>query len=527
MEKEDTSFDIHKYIALLLRRKWLWIIPTVIFGIGAIIHVTNLPDVYESKCILIPERSGGLDRVLRAESRVNTSNIRERMLGWQPVMQLIRTLDLDKDIPQYDQGALEKLYNSIVGKVKVNSQRRSNLIAVSYRGKNPENTFRIVDGLVANFVESSLKSSRTEASETVEFIDKDLVRLKRDLDKSDKQLRLFEEKHVNEIPGSEGAKVLKLSAAENALAEVNRTIADLQERITFLDDYLDKEGKTMTGEIVRIPNPKVDALKERIMDLEIDLTTMRAKYYDGYPGIITGESELAELKKILENESEKVVSEEKIVNNPMYDNIKEKGFTEQLELKAFQRLRKEIESSITFLKKSIKTIPELKQKYSELQLEHSMNKDLFAQRLGQKSKAELMKTRSLDATAERFIIMEAPRISYKPIKSVKIKAFGTIVIMGLGLGIGLIFGLEKIDQRFKTMEDVQDYLNLPALGMIPTILTKTEVKRKVKKRIIVYSSTAALIIVTAAVCLIIEPVRTVVSDNASAGWGELVKIIRK
>jgi hypothetical protein len=141
--------------------------------------------------------------------------------------------------------------------------------------------------------------------------------------------------------------------------------------------------------------------------------------------------------------------------------------------------------------------------------------------------AELMKTRSLDATAERFIIMEAPRISYKPIKSVKIKAFGTIVIMGLGLGIGLIFGLEKIDQRFKTMEDVQDYLNLPALGMIPTILTKTEVKRKVKKRIIVYSSTAALIIVTAAVCLIIEPVRTVVSDNASAGWGELVKIIRK
>ena len=173
-------------------------------------------------------------------------------------------------------------------------------------------------------------------------------------------------------------------------------------RLPFLMAIWIMESETVTGEIVRIPNPKVDALRRRIMDLEISLTTMRAKYYDGYPGIITGESELAELKEILESESEKVVSEEKIVNNPMYDRLKEKGFSEQLELKAFQKRRKEIESSITSLKKSIKTIPELKQEYAELQLKHSMNTELFAQRLAQKSTAELVRTRSLDATAEAF-----------------------------------------------------------------------------------------------------------------------------
>ena len=527
MEQENTSFDIHRYIALLLRRKWLWIIPTVLFSIGGIVYALNSPDIYESKCILIAEGSKGLDSVLRAGNRIDTKNIRERMLGWQPVMQLIRTLDLDKDILQNNQDAFEKLYYSIVEKVKVGRRRGSNLIQVSHRGENPETTFRIVDGLVVNFVESSLKSSRTEASETVKFIERDLERLKRNLNRSDRQLRLFEEENVGEIPGTEGQKILKLSIAEKELAEVNREIAGLHERLTLLDDYLDKESKTVTGEIIRIPNPTVDALRSRIMDLEIDLTTMRAKYYDGYPGIMTGRSELAELKKILESESEKVVSEEKIVSNPMYDSIREKGFSDQLELKALQRRRKEIESSITIFKKSIKTIPELQQEYAELQLKHSMNTGLFEQRLVQKSHAELKKTMSLDATAVRFNIMEAPRISYRPIKAVKLKMIGMGVIMGLGLGVGLIFGLEKIDPRFKTVEEVQEYLKIPALGMIPTILTKTDVRKKVRKKIIMAGSLAMFIVTTTAVFFIVEPVNTVVSDTANVGWSKLVDLIKK
>jgi len=123
----------------------------------------------------------------------------------------------------------------------------------------------------------------------------------------------------------------------------------LHEKLTFLEDSLDRENETVTGEIVHVPNPKVDVLARRISDLEINLITMRARYYDGYPGIIMGESELAELKKMLENESETIVSEEKIVNNPMYDSLMGQTFSEQLQLKVLQGRRKEIESSITSL----------------------------------------------------------------------------------------------------------------------------------------------------------------------------------
>ena len=52
-------------------------------------------------------------------------------------------------------------------------------------GEKPELNFRIVDGLVTNFMESSLKDARAEASQTLEFIDEDMRRLKKELDESE------------------------------------------------------------------------------------------------------------------------------------------------------------------------------------------------------------------------------------------------------------------------------------------------------------------------------------------------------
>ncbi len=534
MEQEKTQFDIHKYIKLLLGRKWLWIIPTILFTAGSIVYAIILPDIYESRCILIVEESKVLDNLLSRgqrsrgmDARSLLQAVRERMLGWQSVSKMIKILGMDKDLSENNkEKEMEGLYRGVLKSTTLKT-KGNDLIEVSYRGEYPEINFRMVDGLVSNFIEYSLNEARTEAVETVGFINDDLQRLKKDLDESEQQLREFEEKNFDELPGSENNKLSRLARAEDELVMVKRDITILGEEIGVLDETIGNENETMTGEVTRIPNPKVSDLNTRINELEIGINTLRAKYFDEHPSIVKGLKELDSLRNMLERESESIVSEEKIVSNPMYQGLMEKGFSAQLQLKIKQRRRKEIESTITSINESIKGMPARRQELSELKRGYSVNQQLYEQRLLQKSKADLIKEMSLDAKTNPFNIVEPARISYEPLKAVKIKIIGMGVIMGLGLGVGLILGLEQIDQRFKTMEEVQEYLNLPALGMIPTILTNAVAKRQARSRIIIYSSTAALIIVTTAVCLIIEPVRAVVSDNASAGWGELVKIIRK
>ncbi|MCP4267528.1 MAG: hypothetical protein GY777_18515 [Candidatus Brocadiaceae bacterium] len=492
MEDEKSQIDIQRYIKLLLRRKWMWIIPTILFSAVAITYARILPDIYQSKCVMIVEESKVLDNLLsrRGGRKLDVKNllqaVRERMLGWRSVVLLVGELDLDKDVPEDDEGAMENLYKKIVDDTSI-KVKGSNLIEVAYQGENPDINYRMVDGLVSNFMEFSLKESRTEADETVEFIETDLKRLKRDLEASEQQLQQFEEDHYGELPGSgnslENTLISRRAAAENELLVVGDDITILSERIGFLDTSIEKEDKTVTGEVTRIPNPMVSELKTQINALEIEVNSLRTKYFDEHPSIVKKLKELDSLNEMLKQEDESIVSEEKIINNPMYEGLMEEGFSAQLQLKTLQRRQKVIESTIAEFSKTIMSMPALRQQQNELKRGYVVTQRLYEQRLVEKAKADLMKEMSLDAKTNPFNIVEPARISYEPIKKIKMKIVGMGFIMGLGLGVGLILGLDKIDPRFRNVEEVQDYLNIPALGMIPIIVSNTETKVSFRKMI--------------------------------------------
>ncbi len=534
MEHEDTQVDIQEYLTLLLKRKWLVIILTSVFSIVAIFYAIIKPDVFESKCVLLLEDSSALERLIykRTGSGKNDLSagsviqvVHQKMLSWQSVIENIRFLELDKDLEQNDIVGLQKLYTEILENVNLRTSGE-NLIKVSYRGGNPEINYRMLDGLVSNFIENSLKESRDEVGETLDFINEDLKRLKRNLDESEQFLIRFEEEQMEELPTIEGnkkgGKQFRLSIVMDELDEINRAIDEINDRIAFLEERKMEVGETRTDEITRVPNPKIDDLNERISDLEISISTMRSKYYDEHPRIQEALKTLESFKEMLDGEPKDIVSEEKISSNPMYDGIVQQTLEAQLALKSLKRSRKETEEELATLKESVKGIPVLRQESLRLTRNYEINKNMYENRLAHKAKAELAKEMSLEASVNPFRIVEPARISYEPLKSVKIMIVGMGFVMGLGLGVGLVIGMDKIDNRFKTMEEVQNYLGLPALGMIPTILTHTDIRRKTKQKIIISASMAIVIIVTTATCFFVKPVRSTVN----IGWDKLVDMAK-
>ncbi|GJQ59896.1 MAG: hypothetical protein SCALA701_26970 [Candidatus Scalindua sp.] len=467
-----------------MRKKWFLIIPTLAFCAGSVFFAYNKPDVYESKCVLIVEKSKVLSNVLsernvQLDARQLLQAVRERMLGWLSVTKVIKDVGLDEGLNTNDLGALENVYRKILKKIKLHTKSHD-FIEISYSGTNPEINFGVVNGLVSNFMEQSLKSSRSEARETLEFIGGDLERLKGVLDDSEREFRKFEEEHMNDLPGNENSVLPKFYTAKSELAEVSSEIVSLEEKLKFLEDRKATEKETITGEVIKVPNPKAEELKEQITDLEIEITMLSSKYYDEHPRIVQKKNELTYLEKLMQEEAEEVVTEEKIVNNPRYESMVEKDFNLRLELSSLKSRKKEMERTIEDFRPSVENIPELKQKLFELQMDYEINKKLYEQRLMQKSKAELVQEMSLDAKSNPFNIVEPPRISYEPLKGDKIKIIIMGTILGLGIGIGMIFGLEQIDTTFKSIEEMQEYLNIPAVGMIPSIVISTEMNQKVK-----------------------------------------------
>ena len=484
MEHKNKQIDIQKYLQLFLRRKWFFIIPFILLSTGGVFYASKLPDLFQSKCVLIVEDSKVLTNVLserntKLDARQVLQAVQERIFSFESITQVIKEAELDKELSDNDTTGLEIIYREITKDLKLRT-KGSDFIELSYTGNYPEKNFLIVNGLVTNFMEKSLKSSRSEAEETLEFIESDLKRLKTELNESEREFREFEEQHINDFPGEENSVLPQYYAVKNEKSEVDKQVNALVEKLKFLAESKQNETKTITGEVIEVPNPALLSLNNSINNLEVEITLLHSKYFDEHPRIQQKEKELSHLKELLDKESEKVVKEEKIVKNPRFESLLQKEFDLRLELKSLEGRQKELEIEIAGFTPSIKNIPEFKQKLFDLQMSYEINKTLYEQRLIQKSKAELLKEVSLDSKSNPFKIVEFPRISYDPVKGKKLKIIAMGVIMGAGLGIGLVYGLETIDPRFKTKEDVQEYLKIPILGMIPTIVTKKDMRHQIK-----------------------------------------------
>lgn len=75
---------------------------------------------------------------------------------------------------------------------------------------------------------------------------------------------------------------------------------------------------------------------------------------------------------------------------------------------------------------------------------------------------------SVGIEPESVRIMERAQPSYTPITPRKLQSIFIAALIGLGIGLGLVFGLEYIDDSIRYPEEVTQGLGLPFFGLVPS-----------------------------------------------------------
>ncbi|MFQ5862889.1 MAG: Wzz/FepE/Etk N-terminal domain-containing protein [Candidatus Brocadiales bacterium] len=493
---EEKNLDIHRLSLIFLRRKWFFIIPVAVFTVLGALIAFGLPKVYESRCVLLVEQSKVMEGVFEEEDRLSgarslVKTVREMMLGWVPVTSMLKeTGFISEEEREQSSSEVEELYDDVIDRVEFDT-KSNNLIEVSFQDKQPLMAYRVMDSLLSNFMERFLGRVRSQVDSTLTFIQRDLKRLKEKLDASEEELREFEEQHFSELPGGLN-NLEKLHNLKGALEQVNMEITIQKDKLALIDESLDKEGVTVLGEVIKIPNPKVAEIHRRIDELESSLASMHARYYDTHPAIVLAKKEIASLSEKLEEEEDKVVGAEKTVNNPIRQQMLANKYEEMMKLRALELRKSETETSIAELEESVKAIPSVKKELTNLRRNYDVLQGLYNNRLAQQSKEELRREMAMYVTASPFTIIEPPRIPNEPVKSTRIKVLLISIFLGLAIGTGLIFVTERLDQRFKGVDDAKEFLQVPLMGVVPTIRSAEDLfKERRKKRITIIAIGAA------------------------------------
>lgn len=186
-------------------------------------------------------------------------------------------------------------------------------------------------------------------------------------------------------------------------------------------------------------------LRRQKSELESQLVEYRKRYRDAHPLIQKA------LKDLQDNE-QSIAVEMQFALRQFYSKLESLSIREQ----AAKRVEQEWEEEALEVSRKAQEYRNIQRNIERLQGLY----DLVFNRL---KEIDI----SVGIEPESVRIMERAQPSYTPITPRKLQSIFMAALIGLGIGLGLVFGLEYIDDSIRYPEEVTQGLGLPFFGLVP------------------------------------------------------------
>jgi capsular exopolysaccharide synthesis family protein len=480
---QESEIHLRDYVQAILRRKWILIVSFITLVTIVTISSFKATPIYQATTQVMIDKENpnvvSFEEVMSLDSTdIMFYQTQYKILASRSLaLRVINSLNL-KNSPEFkpdeesrgflgtlvkklrsekesDKAATQRgkdeetsrLIDSYLARLNIKPIRNSSLVNISFEGAHPDIVTTIINKHADEYITRNLEVRFAASQDAVKWLQKQLHGKRGMVEKAENALQLYKERE----------KIVSLEDRQNIivqkLEELNTTLTNARtERMGLETLYnLSKKYSERPGMIESIPevmkNPLIQELKREHAGLSVEIANLSDKYGKNHPAMIRATSKAKELKNKIDDEVNKIIksietdyrvalSKEENLSNALED---QKNVALSLNRKAiaYGTLKRESESERTMY-------------------------DILLKRL-----KETDITGELQTSNIRVIdLAEVPRSPIKPRKKLNI-LLGAIV--GLGLGIGLIFFLEYLDNTIKSPEDVEQYLDVPLLGVLEKV----------------------------------------------------------
>jgi len=443
---------LHRY-KNLIKRRW-WILALTV-GLGLVVQgfrVLTAPPVYVSTSRMM------VDPQIRIPEKTVYSEELSNFYGTQ--IELMRS----GKVQQRARERLKALHPDIPHtpvSIYVSQQPLSSIFNFSATGKDPETTRFYLDAVMDSFVHFK-EEMRSEASQkALSAITQQVLKLERELKVA--QQKLFEFQKTNDVLGLEekgNSAAAFVSQLETELANAQKELQLLE--LMNLDQTLERQTSPVQPDVSAEGEPMEP---EMPTGPELLQQNQESEYLRAKRGIRLLENELERLQKKLTPQHPKIIRiQEDIKEQTELLDFYRSQSVEQLQ-SVKDRLQLEIknmESQVeTWQAKALET-SRLIAEYSRLKADVERVKTLYERLLSTTQNVDV----STSVTTTTISILEpaSPPVSKK---QGVFKALGMGIVFGLLGGCGILFLLDRIDDRVNSFTELRDFFEEEVLGQVP------------------------------------------------------------
>jgi len=366
----------------------------------------------------------------------------------------------DKPLTPQEKKEIEmSLVPVFLSRLKVEPIRNSRLVDVSFESTDPVLAADITNAIARNYIDQTMGWKSETSKEAKEFLEKQIEEQKKNLEESEQALQRYKEQYgivqvtsTTQDRNEQNISMQKLSGLTSALVMAQSARIEAEARYKEVQDLLNKGAKYESIPQVTA-DYQVQRLRENEAKLMSQISELSQKYGEKHPKMVQLKKELETTQKSIADESKRVINS--IKNEYLIAKAKE------------DNARRAVEGQ----KAETQKMSERAIQYSVLLREVEKNRELYENLL--KRLKETTVSSEIGTTNIRIVDhAEVPKTPFKP---KKLMNFLLSIVVGLFMGIGLAFFFEYLDNTVKTPEDIQKYLQVPNLALIPKIDFKKEV----------------------------------------------------
>lgn len=327
--------------------------------------------------------------------------------------------------------------------------RLSRLVEVKFTGPDPAFAQRVANAWADNFIQTNLERKVQATSYGRNLLQRELGQAKERLDGSQRQLVTYaEQQRIINLPaqGSGPNQTAERSIVADELASLNAALSQsTADRIQAEARFREAGRGGQSSEALR--NQAINTLRQRRAELAADYQRLMVQFTPDYPPARAAQSQIDQIDRA-------IVREESRVSGSVEAEYRQANERENALRQRVDRLKT---NYLDLRRRSIQ--------YNIFQQEVDTNRALYDGLLQRFKEIGVAGGVGIN----NIVIVDPADVPQRPSSPRLLLNLIVALLAGLGIGGGLAFALEQMDEAIADPGEVERRLGLPLLGSVPKV----------------------------------------------------------
>jgi len=461
MENENyvAELSIEDIIRIFRKHIVIFILTVILVVAATFVYLMYTTPIYQSSTTLKVQPSSGssIGDIFGAglqTSRPQIATEIELIKSRRNLEEVIIRLNL---LEEYKAGTenpdlinINSVINSLNNMISVSSVRDTNIVRISVESINPKLAENIANELADVYNEFLKSLSQNEFTVRREFIQSQIPVLERELAIAQDELKKFKEKNNLFVLETEAKTLLEfITFYDQQINSKELQKAEIEASIKVLNNLFENESyKIVSNSQAISSNQIIQQLRTKLVNLQVEYAGLSSTMTSTDPKLINIRQQILQTESLIKEEVELQVFSGIESLNPNYTNLYMELINEQTKLEIIKSSIESTQKLAQVYQIRLRELPALEQIMIDIQRNIKVKESLYILML---EKLEEIKIAEAGVLGTANVIDRAytPNSPIKPNKKLTMAIGG---VLGIFLGILLIFLIEMLDKKVKDGE---------------------------------------------------------------------------